>query len=128
MSEIKNALTAEEWAQSGIDRRLAWGAMIRKDGRLEPGHGILEPDERHGLAALALCGQPFGFTREMLVALRKVFYGLDVDDGSFEANTEVLRQVADRIEALLPPPAHSQYPAEGTIGGIPFSAFAPEKP
>lgn len=73
--EIKPALSAEEWANPNdvldgyvsiadgvIDVRLGGAYGTREMGR-----------ERLLLAGLLLEGQSFGFTREMLEALRKVF-------------------------------------------------------
>ena len=85
------ALTAEEWARMPD----VAGSTPRTDLPLYF-------PSRHGIAAVNLSGQPFGFTREDVTYLRsvgevlrgKVFgpvSGLHVDD------------IADRIEALLPP-------------------------
>lgn len=55
----------------------------------------------HGLAALALYGQPFGFTREDVQKLRKIHDDADLrlgyDDRQF------VSALARRIESLLPP-------------------------
>lgn len=59
---------------------------------------------RHALAALALHGQPFGFTREDIQHLRWAADLRDrvgVRDAGWTAG--VLRNLAARIEALLPP-------------------------
>ena len=64
---------------------------------------------RHALAALALYGQPFGFTRDHVTVLRHMAKWTDMDDVfAREENlhwepTAVLSSLADRIEALLPP-------------------------
>lgn len=62
-----------------------------------------ETDDYHALAALALHGQPFGFTREDVTALRNVANSLDVDDPTYEATLEVIASLTDRVSALLPP-------------------------
>lgn len=51
----------------------------------------------HGLAALALYGQPFGFTREDLRLLKHCEASVGWK------HEEEVRNLADRIEALLPP-------------------------
>ena len=59
---------------------------------------IETPAERHALAALALRGQPFGFTREMLAAADAV--------ARSEATPEdmtLFRQMEENIAAPLPP-------------------------
>lgn len=52
---------------------------------------------RYELAAMALYGQPFGFTREDVVLLHNSIPSL--------GKHEELGNLADRIEALLPPEA-----------------------
>ncbi len=66
--------------------------------------------QRRVLAAIALYGQPFGFTREDVKAIRDllrmgctcgVIEALDYKDWDDAQN--ILPTLADRIEALLPP-------------------------
>ena len=107
MSEIKPALTAEEWA--------VW----LKDGARVPEMvdacyrdvfgGRAEDGSRHAQAAVALHEQPFGFTREdvevlegLVVALNRVGQ-LPSEPGLSEFYVPYCRSFADRIEALLPP-------------------------
>jgi hypothetical protein len=52
---------------------------------------------RHGIAAFALWGQPFGFTREDVAELRMLA------TRNYEIDPEALRSLAERISALLPP-------------------------
>lgn len=116
MSEIKPALTAEEWR----DRRTANGSTcIQVDG----GSVLLSPSPPDGdmrmvvnrpeaLAAFCLHEQPFGFTREMLESLRHIVT-LGVDCGSFinypghpeddGPDRDLAHAALDNIEALLPP-------------------------
>jgi len=54
------------------------------------------------LGALALHGQPFGFTREMLRAMREYDHYLQSDE-----DRELAERGFDNIEALLPPEAGS---------------------
>ena len=79
---IEPALTAEEWAE--------W--MVRSGG-------LADSDARaYPLTAVSLYGQPFGFTRGDVVSLRMLAEA--IDPGSPPA---YLANLADRIEALLPP-------------------------
>lgn len=118
MSEIKPALTAEEWVA---------GRFLRHDGScpsLHNGDVVVDgckvdgADERHALATLCLHGQPFGFTwddvdrhREAANRDREIFHvaGLsdDPDDDYVESEAaqriEWHESMADRIAALLPP-------------------------
>src|SRR3954469_4755503 len=57
--EIKPALTREEWESN------KWSAVVRLNQTEVYGDRL-----RHAVAALALQGQPFGFTREDVNALR----------------------------------------------------------
>lgn len=97
MSEpIKSALTAEEWEQretayAALD---AGGALII--GSSDKPEIIPLDEDRHGIAALALYGQQFGFTREDVEFLRECCY--ELTDEIEKANS-----LADRIESLLPP-------------------------
>ena len=67
-------------------------------------------DRRHALAALALHGQPYGFTVDDIVILHAVAdqhagQVLQMKDRSRTTTTEYLRGLAERIAALLPPEA-----------------------
>ncbi len=120
MSEVKPALTPLEWAKreyvqkehaSDTGRRMNIFAALYEGYASEPeegevllvgpahGHdaGICPAEARHAVAALALHGQPFGFTREDVHHLRVLehtgIWPISVNSGS----------LADRIEALLPP-------------------------
>lgn len=57
--------------------------------------------ECHAVAALALYGQPFGFTREDVKLLRDEAEG-EWNGEQMDVGRRLLR-LADRIEALLPP-------------------------
>jgi hypothetical protein len=65
---------------------------------------IVPPPARAALAALALWDQTFGFTWEHLAALRST---LDPSTSREKSATPVLRDLADRIAALLPAPGAS---------------------
>jgi len=96
---IKAALTVEEWG------RMTASGQLGTLARIHPTFGIelfdevgLRPSEAHATAALCLHNQDFGFTREDVKLVHSV--------GAWHDNAGVmvsLRNLADRIEALLPP-------------------------
>lgn len=110
------ALTAEEWRDEICDRP---SGVVDSWSRVGVSHSVpgglyveeLQPDycaavhvdprARHALAALALYGQPFGFTHGDLDVIQSGVLALR------EANcplcAEELEKVADRLRALLPP-------------------------
>ena len=106
MSEVKPAMTAEEWAHA---KQVTWAERW------------VDPDDPHQIAALALHDQPFGFTWEDVDALRGVGRGLAefmrnygtghgiISPAAERAMREAmasalfLPDLADRIAALLPP-------------------------
>ncbi len=106
---MKPALTPDEWAGG----ETAWpivALQTTKDGPVRVWDGITEaesesvevPDKyRHALAALCLHDQLFGFTREDVEWLRLMV--LDMKDLRAPANARKSADLADRIEALLPP-------------------------
>ena len=61
---------------------------------------LVPPPPRAALAAFALAEQPFGFTREDVVALRAA--AETAEDAGIARS---LRSLATRLEALLPPTA-----------------------
>ena len=61
---------------------------------------LVPPPARAALAAFALAEQPFGFTREDVVALRAA--AETAEDAGIARS---LRSLATRLEALLPPTA-----------------------
>lgn len=98
---IKPALTPEEWKEFVSQEPLfKWVDLANPDVRklvLRPRAATDQPNF-HGIAALALYGQPFGFTREMLSALRELST-LAPDHAEL---WELADAATDRIEALLP--------------------------
>ena len=90
-------------AQMGITYDGCVTLMSRAHERVE-----VPPPARHALAALALYGQPFGFTHDHVRALRQVADGLETPPPAAGPATlgtaECLRDVAARLGALLPPP------------------------
>ena len=63
----------------------------------------VEPKDRHAVAAMALHGQPFGFTHEDVRLLRNSADNVVSDSNWHYADAEALNALADRIEKLLPP-------------------------
>jgi len=97
MSEIKPALTAEEW----VEGRTANGNVYTTiDGVLWLESGdkkLIVVSSRAKMAALCLHNQPFGFTRDMLRALRELGHPSQTMESMDLADAAI-----DRIEALLP--------------------------
>jgi hypothetical protein len=111
--EIKPALTQQEWADIADDP--AWWAD--RVGEIAAGAGeVLEwrtnHPRPHAVAALALHGQPFGFTWEDVDLLRDDLTGEHdwawegdqrVDCGEFGDVKAARLALAAKIAALLPP-------------------------
>ena len=89
MSEIKPALTEKEWAALDPD----WF----QNGKFG-GDNYLTYDQRHAMAAKCLQYMPFGFTREDVESLRTL-----AGNDAWWIDDQELSDLADRIEALLPP-------------------------
>jgi len=111
MSDIKPALTKEEWTRDprvvrdGFEFHLPadkvpWLSLGLEGS--EEGYA-LSPDTFHALAALCLKDQPYGFTREMVEKLRKLESESHHPAASpFFGDVSFLLDVADSIDALLP--------------------------
>lgn len=120
MSEpIAPALTPAQWASCirvGTSKNLTWGNPSTASGRINF-HGVFDPfesfhdgggeysnsltvhpDHRRALAALALDGQPYGFTREDVTLLAQL-----ADNAIWKEGVEGAENLAARIAALLPP-------------------------
>ena len=106
MFDIRPALTAEEWDSGSVKIGVCdevgavqqWLRIELSDcGESQPMPSTFEGRERHAIAALALYQQPFGFTREDVVALRDI-----TSPAGWRADYDY-SALADRIEALLPP-------------------------
>jgi hypothetical protein len=129
---ITPALTPEEWATKGVGRTDEWYAFIASDGTLvvdSTGHyheRSIDDEDRHALAALALAGQPFGFTWEDVDAARYIA------GDSPDKPSRILRSLADRIAALLPPrpPTLLGFPVveSSSLPDIPPPSFGPLLP
>ena len=102
---ITPALSAEEWETLCTDRKSndtirlsdSTGGIVVDDG-VEGGYVVKE--DRHALAALALHGQPFGFTRADIAAIEDVLVARDSHSCH---DSGPLYDLAARIAALLPP-------------------------
>jgi hypothetical protein len=123
--DTKAALTPEEWEEMRVTRTRIeiWDdpppgsgclGVEDQDPQAAKGYARVDPDARHALAALALHGQPYGFTWEDVDRLREAVNDIDfshIEDMEqrrlFEMDTRMLRawmlDLADRIADLLPP-------------------------
>lgn len=94
MTDIKPALTAEEWR-----------TFLRNPAETEDLVAKLRDevmaDSPHGAAALCLHNQPFGFTRGDVHALHGG--AAMADEGGTPGIADDLRDLAELIDALLPP-------------------------
>lgn len=105
---ISPALTPQEWRESQATVRGPLDdIMTDDDGYIRP----LKPDRLHAIAAVALYGQPFGFTREELDALRQ--HVTSCGEYGYACYCTVVdherqQSALAKIAALLPPEAHAQ--------------------
>lgn len=107
---ITPAMTVEEWRTTSVDRAVeigldhVAGLVVVRDWANLRGIGV-PPTERHALAALALHGQPFGFTREDVEKLRAMPDSKDVGEGCYASIDDGpwFTSLIARIKALLPP-------------------------
>lgn len=101
---MKPALTAKDWADKMFEATLAptcEATVIVRDVDVFIGSAdgaCFRGADRHALAAIALYDQPYGFTRE---DVNFVHYLADLTHD--ETNRKGAQELADRIEALLPP-------------------------
>jgi hypothetical protein len=110
---MKPALTAEEWNPQPHDDIEYTGPRIDDHGDAvawieaddlwlpENRDGEMIVDRRHALAALALHGQPFGFTWDDVVAAKEAAFELRMMQNRPAADR--LDDLANRIASLLPP-------------------------
>lgn len=117
---IKPALTAEEWTEKRFTT-IALPMVVHDDGdgiefvaypdfpnreqrkNLSEKYKFSLPADLHGIAALALHGQSFGFSKETLAAID---WCLDIAGPSGDWTHSVsdkLKPIRDLIAALLPP-------------------------
>lgn len=101
MPEFARALTDEEWIQFADSRDVL---MKLAEGKRPygPTRRFTDEQKMHAVAALALHGQSFGFTRQehdaLTEALRVLQLYLPVGPV-----TPLVRSVQEKIAALLPP-------------------------
>ena len=94
---MKPALTAEEW----------WEIKHRETSGAPPFDFFMAESGIHGKVAWMLHNQPFGFTRKHVELLRavpcsdRVVYDHEIEQEN--KTQEAYADLADRIEALLPP-------------------------
>lgn len=109
-AELKPALTREQWLAVLSDPY--W---YEYQGPQHGGSSQPHITSRHGKAATALYGQPFGFTPEDVAMLRGVAQEtrfMEKHVGAYspqfvsEYSAEAMDSIADRIAALLPPIEH----------------------
>lgn len=79
-------------AKLGVNDRDCVIVMNRAHDRV-----LVPPPARAPLAALALAGQPFGFTRDDAAAVRRAADAVGEDEAA------TLRRIAARLDALAPP-------------------------
>lgn len=103
--ELRPALTPDEWGAFMAGELFTEHERADFATWFEYVHGATPATPEHGIAALALYGQPFGFTQDDLQMCEEqvtLFNGGDneVDD----AEADRWRALAAKIRALLPPP------------------------
>lgn len=96
MENVKPALSAKEWADLQGDRA-DWAAQTLSWAESEVQTVV---SSRHGLAALCLYDQPFGFTQKDVRMLRILAQSRV---NIVTSASPLYDSLADRIEALLPP-------------------------
>lgn len=99
--DVKPALTPEEWAEIADDPEW-WADRMQEAAHAASQHlmtYLANPYRHHALAALALYGQPFGFTRDDVAYIRAAANALFLPN----AFVKPLESAAKRIESLLPP-------------------------
>ena len=98
MSEIRPALSADEWDMIQQMDVVICARLPRRDLLIDLPE---EPAARHATAAVALHGQPFGFTWEDVATLQesRCFYA---SGGSLDL-IDRMESLEARIAALLPP-------------------------
>jgi len=94
--EARDDDTTEYVAKLGVRKDASVVAMNRAHDRV-----VIPPPARAALAAFALAEQPFGFSQDDVELLRRAAAELEQGD----ANAGALRDLSQRIAALLPPAA-----------------------
>lgn len=94
-----NAMTPDEWAE-------AYTNTCHGDGDPMGCDICFGQYQRHAQAALALHQQPFGFHDDDRALLRLLVEVLPRRGGIADEHIARLTSLADRIEAMLPPPTN----------------------
>jgi hypothetical protein len=104
---VKPALTPEEWATKPYIAGWDDGSVFPVCPSWPWITADSDVERPHAVAAIALHGQPFGFSREDVDALRAFDWDFKWNDSKSvevaRAEVERLRVVLAKIEALLPP-------------------------
>lgn len=101
---IKPALTRDEWKEMGTEAAVVWDGVLHIS--CEQAVPVENP---HGLAALALHEQPFGFTwadveaLDLAISDQRDAFEHDEDNSLAHHHLRQLESLRDRIAALLPP-------------------------
>jgi hypothetical protein len=95
---VPAALAADAWAEQ--HHRGAEGEARADAGGVLRAEGTFRRDERRALAALALHGEPHGFSWSDVDFIRAAVLA---DDLHSPDDWFILQRIADRIAALLPP-------------------------
>jgi hypothetical protein len=115
-TDIQPALTAEEWKHRTKRGSLENGgrqgeeAFVAADDRVvlvaeerQTSPTLVGPPLRHALAALALYGKSFGFTRADVKLIETLSDGIDRQPPGARGVFRAAQHLAARIAALLPP-------------------------
>lgn len=110
---ITPALSPEEWRRGEVHEGKEWWGCniyadedsIEFDDGIDPQHGAGFRERRHAVAALALYGQPYGFTWADVDLLRGTAAGYESGDwgNGLEEHARACHHLAARIADLLPP-------------------------
>jgi len=115
---VSPALTSEEWARDdhgcvSVELERGRWTKVAAVGKWVPAELIYDHDdghsfswtvrESHVIAALALYGQPFGFTREDCYLLWSIAASHEICSYFEGGEAAALNNLVARIEALLPP-------------------------
>ena len=101
--EIVPALNTEEWLQYGADRTVLRDFAAGKRPWC-PTRRFSDEQKLHAVAAMALFGQPFGFThRDVDLLENQAAFHEHRGATTDQVLVQQLRSLAARITALLPP-------------------------
>lgn len=112
-TRVRPALTSSEWHDLSVEGDECV-ALDQNGDMYFAGMGRVAGYMRHQIAALALFGQPFGFTPDDVEVLMgaAMRIGQDAAPGAAEFYRPRLTNIARRIRALLPPDDASEKEAD----------------